>query len=134
MLETIWIIPLLPLAGFLLNGLLGARFLSRRAVALLGCGVVLASFLLSVGAVAALGGLDAGGGPGPRGVEDRFGWLPAVSVDYSSARATQTLYTWMPLGRGADGRALEVAWSYALDPLSAVMLLVVTGVGFLIHV
>ena len=47
---------------------------------------------------------------------------------------TTTLYTWMPMGKSPNGMELKVDWAYALDPLSAVMLLVVTGVGFLIHV
>jgi NADH-quinone oxidoreductase subunit L len=40
----------------------------------------------------------------------------------------QTLFTWIPSG------SLHVNLSYLLDPLSAVMILVVSGVGFLIHV
>src|SRR5207249_4132695 len=112
MLRALWLVPLLPAAGFVINGLFGARFLSRRAVALLACGVVLLSFLLSVGAVAGLGAGAPGAGP----------------------RFTQDLFEWMPMGPAADGGAFSVRWSYALDPLSAVMILVVTGVGFLIHV
>ncbi|MFQ5878521.1 MAG: hypothetical protein ACE5JH_12715, partial [Acidobacteriota bacterium] len=87
MLQLLWLIPLLPLLGFAVNGLFGTRFLSRRAVALLGCGAALAPLLLSSwlvlnlcaecavgGALESLvtrlqGGGGAGGGPGPRGVE-----------------------------------------------------------------
>jgi len=106
MLQLLWLIPLLPFAGFAVNGLLGARLLPRRAVALVACGAVLASFVISAFAVMELGG----------------------------ARFTQTLFEWMPLGQTAGGSDLTVSWGYALDPLSAVMILVVTGVGFLIHV
>jgi NADH-quinone oxidoreductase subunit L len=46
-----------------------------------------------------------------------------------------SLGEWLPLGPlGADGALATVDWGFALDPLSAVMILVVTGVGFLIHV
>ncbi|MBI1951889.1 MAG: NADH-quinone oxidoreductase subunit L, partial [Acidobacteria bacterium] len=106
MLELLWLVPLLPFAGFAVNGLLGARLLPRRVVAVAACGAVLASFVISAGAVLELG----------------------------NARFTQTLFEWMPLGQTASGTVLAVSWGYALDPLSAVMILVVTGVGFLIHV
>ena len=121
LLGLIWIIPLLPALGFLLNGLLGARVLPKNAVAWIACGAVLLSFLLSLGAILSLPTAGAGTAPG-------------LAVDPHAHRATLTLYTWMPMGRSETGEALSVDWSYALDPLSAVMLLVVTGVGFLIHV
>ena len=50
-LSLLWLIPLLPLAGFAANGLLGRRFLSKGAVSAIACGTVLASFLISAGAV-----------------------------------------------------------------------------------
>jgi NADH-quinone oxidoreductase subunit L len=110
-LERIWLIPVLPLIGVAVNGLFGAR-ISRRWVGLVACGVVLASFALSVGAV----------------------WELAQHPPGERAFRTE-LAPWMPLGEVAPaGRVLEVAWGFALDPLSAVMVLVVTGVGFLIHV
>ena len=90
-----------PLAGWLLNGLLGGR-LPRRAVALIGCGTVAASFLLAVAAARR-----------PEVAGD--GW--AVS-----------LYPWITAG------GFTVPFSLLVDRLSAVMILVVSGVGFLIHV
>jgi NADH-quinone oxidoreductase subunit L len=121
MLHLLWLIPLLPFVGFVVNGLLGGRLLPRRVVAAVGCGTVLVSLALSAGAVLELGHLE---GAAPSGLE----------VDAEAHRVTQTLYTWIPLGPSGDGTALEINWGYTLDPLSAVMLLVVTGVGFLIHV
>jgi NADH-quinone oxidoreductase subunit L len=111
MLKLIWLIPVLPLVGVAVNGLVGVR-LSRRAVSWIACGVVGLSFLLAVGAVAALSGLP------------------------PEARHFQTeVTTWMPLGPlSPGGEGFRIGWGFALDPLSAVMLLVVTGVGFLIHV
>src|SRR5687768_15803062 len=108
MLRLLWLIPLLPAAGFVANGLLGPRFLPRRAVGVIACAAVLGAFLLSLGAVLELSATGGDGG-----------------------RYDQSLYTWIPLGPGSAPR---IEWAYALDPLSAVMLLVVTGVGFLIHV
>src|SRR6266704_3465682 len=119
MLHLLWLVPLLPFAGFAVNGLLGARFLSRRAVGLIACAAVLASFVLSAGAIAGLG------------------LIAQAPEDLASGRAprfTQDLFEWMPMGQTPGGADLSVRWSYQLDPLSVVMLLVVTGVGFLIHV
>jgi len=111
MLTLIWLIPILPLAGVAINGLLGRR-LPKAAVGLIGCGVILASLLLSVGAVVELAK------------------LPADARHFETS-----LGTWMPLGELAPGGAgVTIDWGFALDPLSAVMILVVTGVGFLIHV
>src|SRR5207249_368017 len=119
MLQLLWLIPFLPLAGFAVNGVLGAGFLPRRAVLLIGCAVVLASFVISVGAIADLHGIARS---------------PDAVASAAAPRFTQDLFEWMPMGRSAEGSDLTVRWSYSLDPLSAVMLLVVTGVGFLIHV
>jgi len=100
----LWLIPGLPLAAVLLNLLAGHR-LGRRGVGWLACGAAGLAFAWSVVAVLRLAGLPA---------EHR-----AVA---------EGVYTWM---RVAD---LRVDVSFLLDPLSAVMILVVTGVGFLIHV
>jgi len=100
----LWLIPALPLAAVLLNLAVGHR-LGRRAIGGLACGAVGLAFAWSVVSVLRLAGLPA---------EHRA--------------VTETVYTWMRVG---DFRA-DV--SFLLDPLAAVMILVVTGVGFLIHV
>jgi NADH-quinone oxidoreductase subunit L len=122
MIRLLWLIPLLPFAGFVVIGLFGARYLPRRAVALIACGTVLAALVVSIGAVAALG------------APERLAGEPGLRVDVEAHRVTQTVWRWMTLRAGEDGRAVGIDWAYALDPLSAVMILVVTGVGFLIHV
>ncbi|MEE9292371.1 MAG: hypothetical protein V3U83_05525, partial [Acidobacteriota bacterium] len=81
MLHLLWLIPLLPAAGFVLNGLVGRR-LPRRLVAVVGCGVILAAFVVSLGAVLELGHLE-----GMASTE-------SLSVDAPARRVTQTLYTW----------------------------------------
>jgi NADH-quinone oxidoreductase subunit L len=98
------LIPALPLAAVALNLLLGDR-LGRRGVAWLACGSVAVAFALSVRAVLALAGLP-----------------EAERVIH------ETAWTWMRVGD------FSVDVAFLLDPLSAVMILVVTGVGFLIHV
>jgi len=111
MLQLIWLIPLLPLVGVLINGFWGRR-MSRQAVGAVACLAVLAALVVAAGAVWELAGLPQG---------ERF-----FSTDIA---------TWMPLGPvGDQARMMEVSWGFALDPLAAVMVLVVAGVGFLIHV
>ncbi len=111
MLKLIWLIPILPLFGVAFNGLFGER-LGRRAVGLVGSGVVLAALILSAGAVFDLSR------------------LPADARYFET-----TLGTWIPMGPlAASVASITIPWGFALDPLSAIMILVVTGVGFLIHV
>ena len=102
-LDFLWLIPVLPLAGFLVAGagcLLRAR--AKSVVAVVACGSVALSFVLSLLCVMALAGLPA----------------------HERSHVT-TVGEWIgPLG---------LDWSFRLDPLSSVMILVVTGVGFLIH-
>ncbi len=100
----LWIVPGLPLAGVLLNLLLGDR-LGKRGTAWLACGVVGLAFAVSVRLVLQLAGLPE--------AERALG---------------QVAWTWMRVGD------FSVDVGFLLDPLSAVMILVVTGVGFLIHV
>jgi NADH-quinone oxidoreductase subunit L len=102
-LAWIWLVPALPLAGFLLNGTLALwRPGAKAAVSVVGTGVLVASFGVAAAVVSALG---------------------AHGEPY-----VLRLWEWMPVGTLRIDAALQV------DPLSAVMLLVVTGVGSLIHV
>lgn len=95
----IWLIPILPLAGFVINGLF-RNSLSKDAVGFIGSGVVLLSFVLSV--LAFLQVTKTGG----------------FTVD---------LFDWINVGN------LHIPFSFQVDQLSSIMLLVITGVGFLIH-
>jgi NADH-quinone oxidoreductase subunit L len=112
MLERIWLIPLLPALGAAFQFFFG-RKVSKRVVSLVSVGLPGVAFAWALGCFAQLLGQP----------EHTF---------------TKTLYTWLPAGafhlsNGALGN-LNVNVGFLLDPLSAVMLLVVTGVGFLIHV
>jgi len=97
-------IVLVPLIGAALNGLLNRR-LPRQAAGLLGCATVAVSFGLGVRAVLRLAALPAG---------ERL--------------LTDHVFTWLSFGD------LRLDAGFLLDPLSAVMLMVVTGVGLLIHI
>ena len=102
--QWIWLAVALPLAGFLVNGALALRRSpATRAVSIVGPGVLLAAFAVSLGVVLGLLG------------------------DPPHEPHRVTLWSWMPVG------ALQVDLAFQVDQLSAVMLLVVTGVGSLIH-
>jgi NADH-quinone oxidoreductase subunit L len=102
MLGLLWLIPILPLAGAAINGLLGWRF-PKSLVTVIGVGAPLAALILALGCL----------------WEYAHGTYP---TPYE-----QTLYAWT-----AGDLAIPVA--FLLDALSAVMLFVVTFVGFWIHV
>jgi NADH-quinone oxidoreductase subunit L len=97
----LWLIPVFPLLGFLINGIFGRRrpnaFVSAVAI-----GSVALSFLWVVKTLLALGSME------------------TVYVE--------RYCTWFHSG------ALDVGFDFAVDRLTAVMLLVVTGIGSLIHI
>jgi NADH-quinone oxidoreductase subunit L len=98
---NLWLIPFFPLAGFLLNGLLGKR-LSKPIVSLISVGSVAASFAFVLAVL---------------------GKLYPLSLPYS-----EHYFTWIQSG------SLNIGCDFVVDRLTAVMLLVVTGVGLLIHI
>jgi NADH-quinone oxidoreductase subunit L len=106
--NILWLIPCLPLAGAVINGLLGRR-LPERLVHFVGCANVFLAFLISVAGFFTLLGIEE--------PQQRF--------------LTQSLYQWILTVWHQGSFSLEVA--FRLDPLSMVLCLVVTGVGFLIH-
>jgi NADH-quinone oxidoreductase subunit L len=121
MLNYIWVIPSLPLAGSVLIGLLGlitlrntGRKLNKKLVSAIALGSVGLAFVLSALSVYQLFMVE----HKELFSLDVFTWLRAGSL---------------PLAGGGMA-SLEVPWGFQLDPLSAVMILVVTGVGFLIHI
>ncbi len=112
--DLIWLIPILPGIGAALNGLIGIRWFSKRTAGLVACSTMGAALLLSLNAFIQLLGLEG---------DNRFyqvtiaHWIPPIPL--------QTV----------DGMgAFEVPWAFTLDPLSSMMILVVSGIGFLIHV
>ena len=104
---NIWLIPLLPFAGFLLNGIIGSR-MPKWLVTTVALLAPLAAFGVVVNAARSV-----------------FG----IGVSTSSLPYIETCpIGWINIG------ALHIDFSFVLDQLSLVMLLVVTGVGFLIHI
>jgi NADH-quinone oxidoreductase subunit L len=103
----LWLIPLLPLAGFALNGLFGRR-LSKPAINSLAVGSVVLSFLWVLKTLNALG---------------VFSTANALETPY-----LEHYYTWIQSG------SLSIGADFAVDRLTAVMLLIVTGIGSLIHI
>ena len=105
-------IPLLPLCGALMHGVtlgLLRRPVSRAVTNAVSCGAVIAAFFISCYAMADLIQLPAG-----------------------QRRLVDDLYTWIGSGVGTQIFSAEMA--LVIDPLSAVMSLIVTGVGSLIHI
>jgi NADH-quinone oxidoreductase subunit L len=103
MLQLVWFIPALPMAGFLLLTLLGHR-LSPRHISWIGVG--------SVAAAAGIAGIVA---------------IEFVRILPQTTFYRSTLWTWI------DTAGMTVGISWYLDALSLLMTLVITGVGFLIH-
>src|SRR6185295_5804111 len=110
--DLLWLVPLLPLLGALANGLLVGRRASEKTVAWIACGSSGAAALLGVG----------------------------VIVDYLRVQSPRPfalpLWEWMSPGvlpTVAGPANLTIGFGFLLDPLSVVMLFVVTFVGFWIH-
>ena len=99
------LIPLLPLVGFLVNASIGRR-LSKSRVGGLACLVMLASFAVSAMEV----------------------WRWSAWTPGAPRRSSQNVFTWIASGD------FVVNLAFRLDPLSAVMILVITGIGSLIHI
>jgi NADH-quinone oxidoreductase subunit L len=97
----LWLIPIFPLAGFLINGVFGRRF-SKSFVNAVAIGSVLLSFFWVLHTISAMGDLNT-----PR-MEHYFTWIQSGAVNI-----------------GCD---------FLVDRLTIVMLLVVTGIGSLIHI
>ena len=113
-LAHIWLIPLFPLAGAALMLFIGRR-LPNAAVNVVCVGSVFLAMCFAFGAIWQL-----------------------VSRPATERVVSYNLFDWVPAGimHTNAGRVMDfnVPWGVLMDPLTAVMLLVVTGVGFLIHV
>ncbi len=103
MLNALWAIPFLPFLGFLILALFGHR-LSRTWAAIIDAGVIGIDALLALGIAAGF-----------------------VAAPPSGNAVTQTLWTWIAIGK------FQPSIAFYLDPLSLVFIVVITFVGFLIH-
>ena len=106
----ILLIPLLPFIGFLINGL-GRKYLSKGVIGVIGSGTVLISFIISlllffrIDELVALKNFTGGAGP--------------YVVNYFNFINTGILH---------------IPFAFQIDQLCILFLLIITGVGFLIHV
>jgi NADH-quinone oxidoreductase subunit L len=102
-----WIV-LLPLIGAVLNSILGASIQKRfgkQAISLIGCGVVVIAFVLALRALTMM-----------------------LALPPDSRFMLDDLWRWFDIG------SLQLDIAFWLDPLSMVMVLIITGVGGLIHI
>jgi NADH-quinone oxidoreductase subunit L len=104
MTEYLWLIPLIPLAGAAINGLLGRRF-AKSLVTTVACGAAGLAFVLAL-----------------------WSFFGLLRLAPDERHVANVCFTWIASGEFAAKA------EFLLDPLSAVMLLVVTGVGFIIHI
>lgn len=101
-LDLIWLVPLLPLIGFLINGL-ARNVLSKSLVSIIGSGVILGSFIISL--------------------------LIFFPVNHEGFTAqTISYFDFINAGK------IKASFAFQVDQLSVLFLLIITGVGFLIHV
>ena len=104
MLDNVWLIPLFPLIGFLINGLFGKKIKNETVIGAIGTGAIFLSFLVSCGIL-----------------------MELVRLAPEQRVFEKVVYTWIHAGN------FKADMAFLVDPLSAVMIMVVTGVGSLIH-
>jgi NADH-quinone oxidoreductase subunit L len=113
--KYIWLIPLLPGIGAAINGLAGIRYFSRKIAGGVACATMTAALGVALFAFWQLLQLPADA----RALDVTVAqWIPSIPLQMRS---------------GAIG-SFQVPWGFRLDPLSGMMILVVTGIGTLIHV
>lgn len=105
MINLIYMTVLLPLVGFFINGVFGRKIKNEKIIGLIGAGAVGISFLIVVGA-----------------------FFQTVGLPVEQRSNTVELFTWLSVA------GLHIKFAYLVDQLSLTMALIVTGVGFLIHV
>lgn len=154
----IWLVPLFPLAGAAINGLLGRKFrFSETLIGGIACGSIALSFLLSLAAVYSYGFGSHAIWPSPYLTSQdgafRYSWIPggAVAITQGAAARGQIEGAGtsesghvapdhpsgsenLPANGEKRGSVLDVEWSYQLDSLSSIFMLIVTGVGLCIFV
>ncbi len=105
MIQLIYLTVLLPLTGFLINGIFGSKIKNEKITGLIGSGAIGISFLIVVAA-----------------------FFETLALPAEQRQHIVTLFNWLSVG------SLNVSIAYQVDQLSLTMALIVTGVGFIIHV
>lgn len=106
MVDYFYLIFLLPLAGFIVNSLFGKRISSEKIIGYFSSLMVFASFIISI-----------------------YSLIEILNLPEESRKIIVTYFNWI-----TSGGFFDIKISFLIDPLSVVMILVVTGVGFLIHI
>ena len=104
MINSFYLVTLLPLLGFIINGLFGKKLKNEKLIGAISTLAVFIPFLLGV-----------------------FTLLELSSLEPESRKILITYYNWISAG------SFSVNYSYLIDPLSISLVLVVTGIGSLIH-
>lgn len=105
MIDLIYLTIVLPLIGFLINGLFGKKIGNEKVIGIIGSGTVGISFLISLLAL-----------------------IETINLPVEQRSNVVELFSWLSVG------GLDIHFAYLVDQLSLTMSLIVTGVGFLIHV
>ncbi len=142
MYRYIWLVPLLPLIGAAINGIFGRWFrFPEKLIGTIAVGTVALAFLISAAAIYSYGFSGDAQWPKPYvTTQTVFTWIPGGAVQQTLGQAPAGQSTTISIAGQpvtvAKPRAslLNIEWSYQLDPLSAIFMLVVTGVGLCIFV
>jgi len=104
MFDLVWLIPLCPLIGSVINGLFGKKIKNEAVIGGIAAGSVFCSFIVACGCL-----------------------MQLLSLPGEERHFEKTIFTWIQSG------SFKADIGFLLDPLSCIMLMVVTGIGFLIH-
>ncbi|MEW6508597.1 MAG: NADH-quinone oxidoreductase subunit L [Bacteroidota bacterium] len=105
MINLIYLTVLLPLLGFLINGLFGSKIKNEKVIGIIGSSTVGIAFLITL-----------------------LAFIETIGLPVENRSSTVELFTWLNVA------GLNIKFAYLVDQLSLTMSLIVTGVGFLIHV
>lgn len=105
MINLIYLTVLLPLIGFLFNGLFGSKIKNEKVIGIIGSSTVGIAFLVTL-----------------------LAFIETLNLPVENRSNTIELFTWLNVA------GLNIKFAYLVDQLSLTMSLIVTGVGFLIHV
>ena len=115
MIDLMYLTVLLPLLGFIINGAFGSKISAiggsasgrrnEKVIGIIGSGVIGLSFLITI-----------------------IAFFQTLALPVEERKTIINLFTWLKVS------SLEVGFAYQVDQLSLIMALIVTGVGFIIHV
>jgi len=105
MINLMYLTVLLPLLGFIINGAFGSKIKNEKVIGIIGSGVIGLSFLITV-----------------------FAFFQTLALPVEERKTIINLFTWLKVS------SLDVGFAYQVDQLSLIMALIVTGVGFIIHI